>query len=89
MSTPETDKPRVQLEKMTPPTNQVHKKQLQTNKDTQHLEMLKQAVAHLEKEPGNSTSDIGNVAAKSERDEALNELAASKNILQSYESTFQ
>lgn len=34
MSTPETDKPRVQLEKMTPPSNQIHKKQLKPNPDT-------------------------------------------------------
>lgn len=51
--------------------------------------MLKQTVAHLENEPGNSTSEIGNVAAKTEKGEASSELAASKNILQSYESTFQ
>ena len=89
MSTPETDKPRVQLEKMTPPSSQIQKKQLQPNPDTQNLELLKQTVAQLEGGNGTPSTEIGNATSSIDGDETSQEIVASKNTLQSYESTFQ
>ena len=60
-STPESEKPKVQLEKIAqPPSTQMPQKQLKTNPDVEHLEMLKQTVAQLAGEPQANSVDKNN-----------------------------
>lgn len=56
-STPESEKPKVQLEKIVQPSSTQIPKQLQPNPDVEHLEMLKQTVAHLENEPQTNSTE--------------------------------